>query len=359
MQNDGWPVAGLAEAGFDEAAMDALTAAIRRGDYGNTHAVLIEHDGRLVYEAYFAGADERWGAPLGRVQFGPESLHDLRSVTKSVTTLLLGMALAGDYDRALERPLPDYFPDLEGRFGPGLDDVTLYHALTMTAGLQWNEMEVPYTDRANDEIRMVYADDPVAMVLARPVIAPPGSEWYYNGGLTQVLAGIIERESGQPIDAYAEEALFAPLGITEYEWLGSPLWPSDASPSAASGLRLRPRDLAKIGSVMLHDGAWQGTQVAAALWVALSSERHVERIPWSPDGVYGYGFMWYPGRTKCAAGTAIVRAAGNGGQRLYVLPEEGLVVTVLAGLYNRDSSISGKRIFAEILAARTDRPVKQ
>ena len=192
-RDDGWPVASLSDAGFDEAAILELTDAIRGGGYPETHAVLIEYAGHLVYEAYFEGKDERRGRPLGHVVFDAETLHDLRSVTKSVTSALLGIALGGDYEAALDRPLVRYFEDLKDTVGPGVEQVTLRHALTMTAGFEWNEMTVPYTDRTNDEIRLDYARDPVAMVLARPLRDPPGTKWYYNGGLTQVLAGIIER----------------------------------------------------------------------------------------------------------------------------------------------------------------------
>lgn len=351
-RDDGWAVASLGQAGFDETAMLELTRAIRGGDYPETHAVVVEHAGRLVYEAYFKGEDERWGKRLGHVFFDAETLHDLRSVTKSVTTALLGIALGGDYQAALDRPLVQYFGDLKGKFGPGVGQVTLRQVLTMTAGLEWNEMEVPYTNSDNDEIRMSYTRDPVAMVLGRPLRDPPGTKWYYNGGLTQVVAGIIERETGKPIDEFAEDVLFEPLGITRYEWLGSRAWPRGSSPSAASGLRLRARDLAKIGSLMLHEGRWNGRQVIPAEWIQLSIERSVQDIPWGPDGAIGYGFMWYPGRTLGESGYEIVGAMGNGDQRIYIMPEQKIVVTVFGGLYNRRDIRNGSRILAKVMAAR-------
>ena len=221
----------------------------------------------------------------------------------------------------------------------------------MTAGFEWNEMKVPYTNRDNDEIRLDYARDPIAMVLARPLRDPPGTKWYYNGGLTQVVAGVIERETGKPLDEFAEEALFEPLGITRYEWIGSPAWPRGGSPSAASGLRLRARDLAKIGSLYLHDGRWNGIQVIPAVWIALSSERSVQDVPWGPDGVYGYGFMWYPGRVEGDHGYDILRAAGNGDQRIYIIPDKEIAVTIFGGLYNRRDIRNGHRILARIIAA--------
>ena len=355
--DDGWPVARAADAGFDAAALAQLSAGLRGGRYPNSHAVLVAAAGRLVYEIYLAGEDQRWGTSLGHVSFDQESLHDLRSVSKSVTSALLGIALARhdpeiDFAAAVARPLADYFPDMAGKFGPGVGEVTLQQVLTMTAGLQWNEMTVPYTDRENDEIRLYYTEDPVAMVLARPLVDTPGDRWYYNGGLTQVIAGLIERLTGKPLDAFAEEALFAPLGITDYEWLGSSLWPRGSSPSAASGLRLRTRDLAKIGMLFLENGRWQGKQVVPAAWIELSTRRHVRDIPWGAGGLYGYGFMWYPGHREGDPKSRVIRALGNGDQRLFILPDEGLVVTVFAGVYNRFDLANGERILAALLAAR-------
>lgn len=355
-RGDGWAVAAPEAAGFDPAALEALAEDILRGGHGNIHAVLVEHDGRLVFERYFEGSDESWGQVLGTVRFGPDSLHDLRSVTKSVTTLLLGVALGSGYDQALDAPVTSYFPDLEGRFGEGAGQVKLRHVLTMTAGLQWNEMSVPYTDPDNDEVRMSGVHDPVALVLGRPVQELPGTRWDYNGGLTQVVAGLIERRTGKRLREYADEILFSPLGIVTYEWRGSRKWGVGGLPSAASGLRLRPRDLAKIGSLALHDGAWRGRQVVPAEWITLIRQRAVETIPWVPDGTYGYGFMWYSGRLKDGSDLEVLGASGNGQQRLYVVPARRVVVTVLAGMYNQRSKGEVERLFREILAAqRTER----
>ena len=208
-----------------------------------------------MYEQYFAGSDERWGQPLGRRVFDRDSLHDLRSVSKSVTSALLGIALSTDFDTALGRPIGSFFPQLKLR--PVLGAVTLEHVLTMTAGLEWNEITVPNTDPKNDELQMSNVEDPIELVLSRPLREKPGTAWYYNGGLTQVLAGVVMQITGKPFDTYAKEALFAPLGVTQYEWIGPPKW-DPHMPSAASGLRMRARDLARFGSVFLHRGTWAG-----------------------------------------------------------------------------------------------------
>jgi len=199
----------------------------------------------------------------------------------------------------------------------------------MRAGLKWKEQGVPFSQ--NDELRMYDVADPVGMLLARPVVSAPGATWNYNGGLSQAIGAVIHRESEMRIDQFAEEVLFKPLGIMHYEWLGSPNWRDEQSASAASGLRLRPRDLAKIGSLMLNDGKWQGQQIVPAEWIRLSIERQVASVPFFPDESFGYGFMWYPGTV---ADHRVVAAIGNGEQLLFILPDDDLAITMVAGNYN-------------------------
>jgi CubicO group peptidase (beta-lactamase class C family) len=350
--DDGWEVAAPSQSVFDPVALAALTEEIESNGIRNVHAVIVEHAGRLVYEQYFSGRDQRWGRSIGEISFDRDSVHDLRSVTKSVTSALLGIALGGDYQNAIERPVIGYFEDLQGKFGVGVEDVTLSHVLTMTAGLEWNEMTVPYTNPENDERRLNDTTDPVGMVLGRPVRDPVGSRWYYNGGLTHVLAGLIQRITAKRLDKFAEETLFGPLGITKYEWLGSSAWSPVEPPSAASGLRMRARDLAKFGSLFLHEGVWKGQQVIPAEWVDLSTQRHVQNIPWSSDGTYGYGFMWYPGRNMGSESYRIIRAVGYGDQRIFIVPEKEIVVTVFAGNYNSFRHKSGEKVLARVMDAR-------
>ena len=349
-RDDGWAVAAPSEAGFDPAALAALTADIGNNDIPNVHAVIVEHAGRLVYEQYFSGQDERWDRPIGDISFDHDSLHDLRSVTKSVTTALLGIALGDDYPDAIERPIVEYFRDLDGKLGAGVEAIRLRHVLTMTAGLEWKELGVPYAE--NDELRMNADPDPIGMVLGRSVRDPVGSRWTYNGGLTQLLAGLIHRQTGKHIDEFAEETLFGPLGITRYEWLGSTVWRPEKLPSAASGLRLRARDLAKFGSLFLHKGAWKGRQIVPAAWVELSTQRHVQNISLSPDGAIGYGFMWYAGQTRGNDGDRVIAALGKGDQRIFIVPEKQIVVTVFAGNYGNPEHRSGSKVFARVMAAR-------
>lgn len=344
---DGWLDSAAFSAGFDLAKLDILIQDIEKGKFPNTHALLIEHQGTLVFERYFKGNDERWGEPIGERIMDANSLHDVRSISKSVTALLLGIALADDAESAVTRPMYDFLPAVSPL--PDRRAITLHHMLTMTTGLEWNEMHVPYTDSLNDELRLYKAEDPAAYVMNRPVENKPGTQWYYSGGTTQVLATVITELTGMRLDDFARQKLFEPLGITRFEWLGPEGWTPD-NPAAMSGLRLTARDLAKIGSLMLHGGRWQGRQVVPEAWIRLSSTRHVPVIgEWSDDGVWGYGYQWWvgdlPGYSRMIAGV------GNGNQRLFILPEEGLVITILAGEYNRFEGHSN-RLFNRVLSSR-------
>lgn len=325
---------------FEKDTLNALTADIKAGLYPNTHALLIEYEGVLIYEQYFQGTDVAWGTDLGVREMGPDSLHDLRSVSKSITSLVLGIALKNDLQKAVDRPMIEYFPGLQ--IEDPKKEITLHQVLTMTAGLGWNEMDVPYTSDLNDEIRLYDATDPVQYVFDRPLANEPGSTWYYSGGTSQVLASLIHKLTGQSVDDFAQEHLFAPLGIDHFEWLGPGTWEPE-NPAAMSGLRLTAPDLAKIGSLFLNEGRWEGKQIVPEKWIELSGTRFVEKTTkWSEDGLWGYGYQWWVGNPK---GKKVVAGVGNGNQRLFIVPEDKLVVTIFAGEYDKFEGHSNRLLY--------------
>jgi CubicO group peptidase (beta-lactamase class C family) len=330
---DGWKTASAESVGVDTTRLAALTESLRAWPELGVHAVLIERSGRLIYEEYFDGFDERWGEPLGRVAMSRESLHDVRSITKSVVSALVGIALDSGAIRSLNEPVMQWFPEYADLDTPERRRVTLAHVLGMSAGLEWNE-DVPYTDPRNDEIRMTQAPDPLRYALSRPFAFDPGTEFTYNGGLTQVMAAVLSRATKTPLSDYARTRLFDPLGVRDVEWLGN----LAGMPSAASGLRLHPRDLARFGSLYLHRGQWNGRQVLPRDWVVLSTNRHFRFRPRSgvdAGGEFGYSYFWWYSCYPTAAGLIEARTAvGNGQQRVFVLPGLDMAVTVLAGRYN-------------------------
>jgi CubicO group peptidase (beta-lactamase class C family) len=197
-------------------------------EFPNVHSLLIVKDGRLLYEEYFAGQDRRYG-PDGELhtvdlEFDRDTLHDIRSAGKSVTSALVGIAVDSEAIPSLDVPIADYFPEHSASNTPRKRQITLRHALTMSAGLDWNELDVPYTDPANDSERMSASHDPVSFLLGREVTVEPGTEWYYNSGLPLLLGFVISRATERSFGDYAREALFEPLGITDVEWSGSTAW---------------------------------------------------------------------------------------------------------------------------------------
>jgi CubicO group peptidase (beta-lactamase class C family) len=188
--------------------------------------------------------------------------------------------------------------------------------------------------------------EPLRYVLGRPIVAAPGSQWRYSGGLTQVLAAILERVTGERLVDYANARLFRPLGVADVEWVGS----LAGMPAAASGLRLRPRDLAKFGSLYLHLGRWNSQQVIPANWVDESTRR---RLTLPNQTERGYAYQWwhlcYP---TPSGGSVEARAAvGLGEQRVFVLPGMNTVVTILAGRYNNSSPNVTERLMREFIIA--------
>lgn len=301
---------------------DRLDDALRSGQLDGLHAVVASRGGRTLLEHYGAGADFTWGNPVGVVEFGPGTLHDMRSVTKSVTALLYGIALGDGLVPAPQEPLlPQFphYPDLAA--DPSRARLTVEHALTMSLGLEWRE-DLPYDSPANAEIAMELAPDRYRYILERPVVEPPGTRWAYCGGATALLGRLIADGTGQSLPEYGQAKLFDPLGISRYEWMAG----EDGVASAASGLRLVPHDLLRLGELVLREGVWDGRRLVPADWIRTMLQ---PRLSTDWDGRYGY--QWY---VESVADHRVVAAMGNGGQRLYVLPDLDLAVAVTAGNYD-------------------------
>lgn len=302
------------------------------------HALLVSRHGRTIFEHYQPGEDEsRIGGKLGTVAFGPDVPHDLRSVSKSVVGLLYGVALADGKvpppDAGLYAQFPEY-ADLAGQ--PGRDKLTIAHALSMTMGLEWDELTIPYGKPGNSENAMDEAADRYRYILSRPLAIEPGTKWTYCGGATALLGHLIERGTGQPLLGFARRVLFEPMEF------GPSAWSTDArgEPIAASGLRLLPRDLLKIGQLVLAGGRWQGRQLVPADWIGRITTPSV-----TIDRNRSYGWQWYMGEVMAARQTEPhhwIGGIGWGGQRLFVLPELDLVVAMNCGNYARDGQEQGR-----------------
>jgi CubicO group peptidase (beta-lactamase class C family) len=326
--DDGWLIEKPESVGLDGALLCGIVDRLKTAN-ANIHAVVIVRHGKLVFEQYFAGYDDPWGEPDGQFSFEATTKHDMRSVSKSVTSLLVGIANDRRLIASVNEAVVKFFPDYSALKTTGWDSITIRHLLTMSSGIQWNE-NLPWTDPKNDEPHLGSEPDPIRYMLAKPIAAPPDTLWNYNGGGTDLLGNLIERVSGKTFDAFAGEALFQPLGITDWEWKK---YPKNGKFSAAAGLRLRPRDAAKIGQLMLARGSWRGQQIISADWIEQSMVPRFQAIGYF-GGLMFYSYQWWQGRTLSdGAEVKWIAAMGLGGQRIIVVPDHDLVVMTTSGLY--------------------------
>lgn len=328
---DGWQTASLRDVGLDERLLSRAIDRIRRDEYQNVHSLLIVVDGKLVLEEYFAGYRflyDREQYKGQRVAYDRDTIHNLASVTKAVTSALVGIAIDRGDIESVNAGVYAFFPEY-AHLGSGVKDrITLQHLLTMSSGLEWNEGQYSYGDPRNDLIRLFSIRDPVAYMLSRPVRYAPGTTYYYSGADVNLLGEIIKRATGQRMDAFAAETLFAPLGITRYEWD----FINRDVVHASGNLQLRPRDVAKFGYLYWSGGVWQGQQVIPEAWVTESKRAHVP-IPDSRNRDT-YGYQWR--QTTYRVDSTPVQAFGKGGwggQQVTVLPDLDMVVVFTGGNY--------------------------
>jgi CubicO group peptidase (beta-lactamase class C family) len=345
---DGWPVAS----GNDDKLIDRdalCRMAERLSSTANVHAVVVARGGRLVFESYFRGADEVPGRIYGRrvenVAFAADTLHDMKSVSKSIASLVLGIALDRGLVGSINEPIFRFFPELSDLRSPAKERIQLSHALTMSLGLKWVEATPATGDFNNDEARMHMAWDPCRYLLGLAATAPAGQEFVYNTGALSLVSAIIHKATGRPLDEFARATLFEPLGITAVEWNRI-----RGETDAGGGLRLRPRDMAKIGQLVLAGGRWNGRQIVSAGWIDASTTRKIE----ATEGL-SYGYLWWLGRSLLNGREVHwAGALGRGGQSIRVVPELDLVVVVTAGYYQDYSPRAFQLqygIFKEVLAA--------
>jgi CubicO group peptidase (beta-lactamase class C family) len=321
-RDDGWSVAGNDDRLVDRNALCMMTD--RLAASSNVHAVLVARGGKLLFERYLKGTDEIYDRPLANATFDADTLHDMKSVSKSVASLVLGVAIDRGIIRSVDEPIFSFFPELSDLRTPEKDGLRLSHALTMSMGLKWVEATPSTGNDNNDEARMNTAPDPCRYVLALPSTAPPGQEFFYNTGALRLLSAIIRKATGRPLDEFARETLFEPLGITRLEWRR---YKGDTD--TGGGLRLRPRDMAKIGQLVLAGGSWNGRQIVSKAWIDASMTPRLKAT-----GPYRYGYLWWlrqsPHSGRDVDSTA---ALGRGGQSIRIVPELDLVVAVTAGYY--------------------------
>jgi hypothetical protein len=343
--------AAPAALGIDAQPLAALDADLASGKSPLVDSLLVMRCGEIVFDRRYPhdyaatyGKEAHTVGPLNARLTGPYNYfdpawhpyfhgtdeHTMQSVSKTVTSAIIGVAVArGAFKAPLSTPVLHYFDEAKVKnVDARKRRMTLRDLLTMTSGLDWNE-DLPYDDPANPSDLMEAADDWVQFVIDRPMKDEPGSVFAYSSGATELLAYIFKRETGVDIEAYARSHLFGPLGIRDYHWKRTPLGVVDTE----GGLYLRAEDLAKIGTLYLNNGRWQGQPLMTSDWV---KESLTPRIDAGEGFQYGYQWWLLPhGEPKRLAWLA----RGMGGQRLIVIPEEHLIVVSTAWHILNEASI--------------------
>lgn len=320
LNSDGWKVGAMHVETASSKALQDLFGNILKGKYHGLDALLVAQNGKLLLDEYFYLGDR-------------ERIHSLQSGTKSVSSLLIGIAQDEGLIPNLDVTLTDFFPSYKDSIQGKIPEPTLRNALTMSAGLDWHE-DIPYTDPKNDAVLMNQSQDMYRYVLAKNLDEEnkPGKKFEYNSGLSILLGGILSNVTGKPVDQYAEQTLFKGLGINTFAWTSI-----NNQIHTGGGLFLRPRDMLKIGQLILDKGRWNEKQIVSTSWITASTAFVLPINESSSD--WGYGYQWWRGvfRVKDKVFPAIY-AAGYGGQVLYIVPDLNLTILTM---HHNASDISG------------------
>jgi CubicO group peptidase (beta-lactamase class C family) len=322
--DDGWNVAAPEDVGISQQSLDSIYAQFIAEDrFYNAKSLLVVKEGKLIFETYCRDLQD------------PDHYGNIQSATKSITSLLFGIINSEGYVDSLNQTLysifPDKFPSDETK-----RSITIRHLFTMTSGVSFDN------DVFSVEIYADKPDDPIKYILDKPMYAVPGEEFYYRDCDPHLLSYAITRLTGKSEELWAKDRLFAPLGIEDY------YWDSDHTgiTMGAHGLHLKPRDLAKIGQMVLDHGRWNGQQIIDSAWVAESTRRQITTPYQTAPNIRDYGYYWW-----ILPQWEAFEAWGNGGNYILIVPGQQLVIVMTSMPYTDDDVVGTRpEQFHELVA---------
>lgn len=320
---DGWPIALPEQVGIDPVALeDAYRQWWDDDGFRAALSLIVVRNGYLVKEGYARATSDR-----------TEPFHIVSS-TKSITSLVVGIARRLGYLRDLNQPLSEIIPDAFADTDELKRTITLRDTLTMSSGIDYDN------DNFSLEIIGHNRKDVIPYILGKPMYADPGEEFYYRDADPHLVSAAIKEATGQDMEILARQHLFEPLGITDYRWE----FDSDGLPFGPFGAYLRARDMAKIGQLMLQRGQWNGQPIITESWfIASTSPQSV--LPTDDPEYAGrhYGYYWW-----FLEDLGVIAALGHGGNYIYIIPENDLVIvqTALPSTnYDYGAAITTERFF--------------
>ena len=265
-------------------------------------------------------------------------LQDVRSVTKSIVSLLVGKAIEEQYISNLDAPISDYLTQQVSYIDSVTKPVTLKHLLTMTAGFDYQEQK--------DLFPLFQSKNPSSFLLTKQVVRTPGSRFNYNSAAANLMANVLEKAIDHSLEEYTKKALFNPLMITRFHWLKG----QDEKVLGGYGLHLTPKELIKIGNLFYNHGKVDGQQVVDEAWLTQITQQHtfIKKEKWGAIANLGYGYYWWTGSIE---GEDVFFALGYGGQYLMLVPSLKLIL-ISTATYTNDGSAADQteRMISELFA---------
>ena len=355
--------------GLRKEPIDILLTDVDNGKYGNVDRIILVKNEKFILDTLFnndykkiskgksspigcgyntcqdstAFGEFNYYHPFWHPYYKNRDIHTLQSITKSIGSLLIGIAIDQGQIPSINVPILDYLKDFNlSKVEDLMYEVTLEHLLKMKMGMRWHEIGTPSTDPNNTTFMLEKSDNWIQYTLDQPMDTIPDTEWIYNSGGSQLMAVIIKKATGLHIDEYAEKHLFGPLGIKNYHWKKSPT----GFPDALGGLYLEAKDLAKIGMLVLNKGKWDGNQIVSSQWVEKSTSRLSDSTQVSD---FGYGYQWWRPDLN---NIDIIAGLGYGGQLLIIIPEFDLVaVTFCWNVFDEDVGDIRMSLISSLTAA--------
>ena len=335
---DTWSVAHATTQGVEADALETMMDAVLAGEFDVIDSIAIARGGELVFDETIRTALADNDAEVSNTEL---AIHAQFSVSKSITSLVVGIAIDEGFISGVDVPYLELFPYTDyANWDERKNDITLEHVLTMQLGLQWNESDPPYSSPDNQWNRFYFNEHDFAKALLDlPMVADPGTEFAYNTAATVSLGQAVENSVPLMLDDFGISELMLPLGITDIEVTRTPT----GLANGGGGFYLRTRDAAKFGQLLLNDGTWNGERIVSSEWLAASlapqtavAWQNPEQWDWQ---VSGYGYQWWTGFYEHDGGAIDTYVAwGYGGQWVVAMPSLDLVVAVNSNGYDGGSA---------------------
>lgn len=303
--------------GLSQDSIRLLVQQIKDQKKYDMRGLVVIKDDQLVVEEYF---NTYWRA----------TLHDIRSAGKSITAILMGIAINKGLIRDVEQPVYEFFQDIPGTVLPTEKhrQIKIKHLLMMSSGLDADFNDLNSTGHV---LHWIAEDDWIKSALSLPMKFEPGSQYVYNDVCAMLTGAIIQKVAGQTLEAFAKAHLFDPLDIKDFYWYTTP----GGITAGMGNLYLTNLDFAKIGWLLLNKGNWQGQQIVAEDWVVEMSKKRIDISELDPFSNY-YGYFWYTAQSTINNQQyEYFLASGNGGNKLYVIPQENMVISIQSSAYGK------------------------